>query len=502
MAAYREACYWYKRFKISNVKLLNTVNTNIWRGKRIDNKAQGWCLDCCRYGFLTYCKSCSLYHVCSECTEYGNCFLDQAMHLLRLRTFKAPLEMKHYKDIIALYSKLFPINDDVIEKTKDKIQQNKNRISNIGTWYKHLLLPITLTAAEIQLEHDTFYIFGDFYDCSKCINVPYRIVNLAHNYDILLLDDVNLQRISMLHSVNLRNSYAHQYFRMTRMPALHRNQEILYENFTTDTLIFKDGNTERRVVRKYNEQIEKIEWNSLVDEFVNYTLEYDKSVYKSRTRDFVISDWSMLKLRNDFDSIANGGRFSYVRSHHQELITKNACDYCEIRDEIGSYQYKNILNNFTDFIRALYHTNMSNKRRNKSCSEYDPIDDIVASCIRYLYNDEMYELKLKKLFYELKPIKIDDTSILALNYRLHIDMFEIINKALNTTVPPRFYSLEAFSKICKQIYNVWYNNNTIRKLPLCTNYRVKSSIAWARDTLDHNDNDYMDTMLFISDDDE
>ncbi|BAU88565.1 non-structural protein NSP1 [Human rotavirus A] len=233
MATFKDACYHYKRMNKLNGSILKLGANDEWRPAPI-TKFKGWCLDCCQYTNLTYCRGCALYHVCQWCSQYNRCFLDEEPHLLRMRTFKNDINKEDVENLLNMYDTLFPIHEKIVNKFINNVKQRKCRNEYLLEWYNHLLFPLTLQALAIKLENSTYYIFG-YYDCMEQENqTPFHFVNLINNYDRLLLDDRNFSRMAHLPPI-LQQEYALRYFSKSRF--MNKPKRELERNDFADNLM-------------------------------------------------------------------------------------------------------------------------------------------------------------------------------------------------------------------------------------------------------------------------
>nr|AXF43074.1 truncated NSP1 [Bovine rotavirus] len=214
MATFKDACYYYKRINKLNHAVLKLGVNDTWRPSP-PTKYKGWCLDCCQHTDLTYCRGCTMYHVCQWCSQYGRCFLDNQPHLLRMRTFKNEVTKDDLMNLVDMYDTLFPMNQKIVDKFINNTRQHKCRNECVNQWYNHLLMPITLQSLSIELDGDVYYIFGYYDDMNNVNQTPFSFVNLVDIYDKLLLDDVNFTRMSFL-PVTLQQEYALRYFSKSR----------------------------------------------------------------------------------------------------------------------------------------------------------------------------------------------------------------------------------------------------------------------------------------------
>nr|WBV74407.1 NSP1 [Rotavirus A type 2] len=240
MSVYREALYWYnKHIRTKNHRLLRNVSTFAWRNADTEdrllnlqhipitkNKVISHCLTCCTLARLFPCRVCKIRHTCANCLSSCECFLSDRTTQLRMRTLRYKImempnkttshlktvQKEHIANIMKFYLDTFPINDTIIAASKNKTSQHKCR-SDYMIWAQHLALPLCTLAKVIRIYDDIYYIFGH-YEHGTEINAPYQTVNFFRND--MLIDEMNMERMAMLHEHKILNQYAYNAFRLTR----------------------------------------------------------------------------------------------------------------------------------------------------------------------------------------------------------------------------------------------------------------------------------------------
>nr|BDH85235.1 non-structural protein 1 [Rotavirus A] len=258
MSVYRDAVYWYsKHIRVKNHRLLDNITRFMWRhadiNLKIDNsrfynimsnsnnanlnketlvKVVSHCLVCCKLSTLHACRVCNIVHTCAECLHTADCFLQNKVTQLRLRTLKYKLsecqsindtkirvidllklpKKDHIKNIIAFYRDTFPIDEKVLAISRNKVRQRKCR-NEYGIWASHLYMPICLLAKTIVLRDEIYLVFG-VYERGKEINAPYQECNFYKSE--YLIDEENFDRISVLEDDYMRARYACNAIKLTR----------------------------------------------------------------------------------------------------------------------------------------------------------------------------------------------------------------------------------------------------------------------------------------------
>nr|ANS59545.1 NSP1 [Rotavirus A] len=269
MSIYRDALYWYsKHIRTKNYRLLKNVAEFTWRHTQINEKIDAaitydvvssaklakqtrevdqinksntnvnivsHCLVCCKIDTLHPCRVCNIVHTCYDCLHSCECFMQNKITQLRLRTLKYSLndlpmqvlknvskipvyelakliQKKDMKTVIEFYNDTFPINDYVIEISERKIKQGKCR-NELKLWANHLFLPISALAKVLIIREDVFFVFGT-YERGKEINSCYQECNFYNSQ--FLIDEHNFERLKQLPYQELQNQYAKQAFSLTR----------------------------------------------------------------------------------------------------------------------------------------------------------------------------------------------------------------------------------------------------------------------------------------------
>nr|ANS59534.1 NSP1 [Rotavirus A] len=254
MSIYRDALYWYSRhIRTRNYRLLKNTSEFAWRhadlNEKIDKSVSynilarnnnqnkeidiiSHCLVCCSLTKLYPCRVCNMVHTCLECLHTCECFMQNRVSQLRLRTLKYPVDIignfsrreiltsalikavskEHLQNIIEFYLDTFPINENVLEISERKIKQGRCR-NQLSIWANHLLLPICLTAKVIVVRDSIYLIFG-VYEKGKEINAWYEECNFYNAEH--LIDEHNFDRIAKFTSYDMQDNYARKAFIHTR----------------------------------------------------------------------------------------------------------------------------------------------------------------------------------------------------------------------------------------------------------------------------------------------
>nr|WBV74418.1 NSP1 [Rotavirus A type 3] len=243
MSVYKEALYWYNKYaRVKNHRLLRNVSVFAWRNSQAENritnltkivlkneeaKVVTHCLTCCTLTEMQECRVCKIKHVCINCQHSCECFLSDRTTQLRMRTLKykitnrkmstindhlETIKKEHIKNVMKFYNDTFPINDNIVSASRNKVVQHKCR-NEIALWAKHLTLPICTLAKVIMVHDEIYYIFGH-YENGKELNSPFALINF-YSSD-LLVDEMNFDRMHLLNDQSIIRAYAQNAFRLTR----------------------------------------------------------------------------------------------------------------------------------------------------------------------------------------------------------------------------------------------------------------------------------------------
>nr|WAU17048.1 NSP1 [Rotavirus A] len=375
MACFAEASYWYSRqFASKNSWLFRkTINSN-WRHIIPINygsmnykmhpikQTRGYCLACCNYDELFPCKCCHLKHVCHKCYNFHDCFLNLWTTQLRVRTLRVKtgdkLAKSHLQTIVDFLLDSFPITDKIVKRSMKKINQQKCRTKFEEFWYSHLTLPITLGAMSLNLGMYTYYIFGyyDAFHLNKTQNYPFKFINFSDDYDKLLLDSINFQRMECL-PYELQSMYAKNYFSQSR--ALSRPTITPFlSHFAPATYM---RNVTRKFLRCHDSLALKTEWNEL---YYKYLDSKNKKILRAvmrseETKWCKCTDISKLTFSKYWNDMIANLNVNKITSKHDyfNFVTNVGCFNCDHDDDMNWHNHvvKMTINDVADVLRAIFY---------------------------------------------------------------------------------------------------------------------------------------------------
>ncbi|AJC01054.1 nonstructural protein NSP1 [Porcine rotavirus A] len=460
MATFKDACYYYKRLNKLNHTVLKLGVNDAWRPSP-PTKYKGWCLDCCQHTDLTYCRGCSIYHVCQWCNQYGRCFLDDEPHLLRMRTFKNNVTKEDLKNLIDMYNVLFPVNQKIVNKFINNTKQHKCRNEYVPQWYNHLLMPITLQSLSIELDGDTYYIFG-YYDDMKDINqTPFSFVNLVDMYDKLLLDDVNFSRMSFLPLV-LQQEYALRYFSKSRFIGEKRRQ-INHSHFSVNILEnLHNPNFKIQITRNCSTM--SVRWNEackLVKDAANY---FD-ILRTSHVEFYDVSPRCRMFTQYKLKKVSKAIKPSYVTSNHRASATEvHNCRWCSVNTSFvvwNDFRLRSICDNVLNFIRALIKSNTSIGHCSSQEQIYDYIRDVINVC-----DEGKWNTSVTGMFNCLEPVELGNVQYILLNYEVNWDVANVLIQNIGK-IPQILTLNDVMTALHSMIYD-WFDVRYMRNTPTTT----------------------------------
>ncbi|ADZ28323.1 nonstructural protein NSP1 [Human rotavirus A] len=464
MATFKDACYYYKKLNKLNSLVLKLGANDEWRPAPV-TKYKGWCLDCCQYTDLTYCRGCALYHVCQWCSQYNRCFLDEEPHLLRMRTFKDVITKEDIEGLLTMYEILFPINEKLVNKFINSVKQRKCRTEYLLEWYNHLLMPITLQALTIKLEDSTYYIFG-YYDCMEHENqTPFQFINLLEKYDKLLLDDRNFNRMLHLPTI-LQQEYALRYFSKSRF--LSKGKKRLNRNDFSDNLV-EDRHSPTSLIQVVRNCISThpndYEWNKACT-FVVDARNYINIMNSSYTEHYSVSQRCKLFTKYKFGIISKLVKPNYIFSSHESCaLNVHNCRWCQINSHYKvweDFRLKKIYNNVMDFIRALVKSNTSIGHCSSQESVYIFMLEMFLICEMKKWN-EAVEVR----FNCLDPVDINGTYYVLLDYEVNWEVRGLVMQSMDGKIP-RILNLNDANKLLITMVFDWFDIRYMRETPMTT----------------------------------
>ncbi|APA28773.1 NSP1 [Rotavirus A] len=491
MATFKDACFHYQKLTKLNNTVLKLGANSVWRPAPF-TKYKGWCLDCCQYTNLTYCKGCSLYHVCQWCVQYNRCFLDDQPHLLRMRTFMDPVSKSDLDNILIMYNKLFPINKKVIDRFVSNVKQNKCRSEYDVQWYNQLLMPITLQALTIKVEYATYYIFGYYDDMTKINQTPFSFTNFCDDYDKLILDSYNFDRMEHLPMV-LQQEYAMRYFNKSRF-LTQPVKEICKSNFTEELYENRDIptspiNVTRNCVKGHSKW-KVCDWNKQCMKVWD-TDHYFKELATAYTEHYAVSQRCLIFMDYKLQLLVSKVRPNYICSNHHNKATKvRRCRWCTLQQSTlwDDFRMKEVYDLVTEFLRVLVKSNTNVGH----CSSMESIYDYIP----YLFNPnrkEKYNEAVSKLFVYLEPVEIKGIEYVLLNYPMSIQLRNVL-KICGPNRVPSIMSEYTIGYMIKLIIAKWFDVENTRLQPLTL---TQTNSLYALKTFDKLTDEYA---LLISDD--
>nr|AHN05628.1 NSP1 [Murine rotavirus] len=460
MAAFKDACFHYRRITKLNRELLRIGANSTWTPAPPSN-IRGWCLECCQLTNLTYCYGCSLHHVCQWCVQYGRCFLDDEPHLLRLRTVKSPITTEKLASIVKMYQLLFPINHSVVKKFIKSTKQHKCRNDFELSWYNQLVLPITLTAAAVHCDDCVYYIFGHYEGKANQSNLPYRFVNCVDEYDKLLLDDVNFDRMAFLPE-RLQKHYAKRYFIASRTPSAQPTK-LTYSDFSVKTLINSGAYARRRIIYR---SVTDFHWQSHEDPLNDLLSNKDKilaALMTNERKPFLTHNLNLTSLLHELSELVHHAKPCYLHSFHIQPASKVRCRSCSVAFDFHTvdWRIRRIYDDVMYFLRACCRSNVSAG----SCSSLESTDATVKAALLEMFNED-FKQHAHFLFHCFNPVEVDDVNYILFNYPLNYDIYNFIMRTLATERLPFTLSCKQFTTILFALVERWYDLSQIERLPL------------------------------------
>nr|AJC01059.1 nonstructural protein NSP1 [Porcine rotavirus A] len=460
MATFKDACYYYKRLNKLNHAVLKLGANDAWRPSP-PAKYKGWCLDCCQHTDLTYCRGCSIYHVCQWCNQYGRCFLDDEPHLLRMRTFKNDITKDDLMNLIDMYNTLFPINQKIVDKFINNTKQHKCRNEYVPQWYNHLLMPITLQALSVEFDGDTYYIFG-YYENMKNINqTPFSFTNLIDIYDRLLLDDINFSRMSFLPPV-LQQEYAIRYFSASRF--ISEGKKCVSDlHFSTNALEnLHNPNFKMQITRNCSTM--SIKWNEAC-KLVKDVKAYFDIIKTSHIEFYDVSPRCRMFTQYKLKAVSKIAKSNYITSNHRALATEvHNCKWCSINNKFivwNDFRLRSIYDNILSFIRALTKSNTSIGHCSSQEKIHDYVKDIFDVC-----DENKWNQSVTNLFNCLDPVELNNTSYILLNHEVSWDVANILVQHIGKI--PQILTLNDVITALHSIIYDWFDIRHMRNTPLTT----------------------------------
>nr|ACA96837.1 NSP1 [Human rotavirus A]ACA96841.1 NSP1 [Human rotavirus A] len=463
MATFKDACFFYKKLNRLNNQVLKLGANSVWRPAPL-SKYKGWCLDCCQHTDLTYCKGCSLYHVCQWCSQYARCFLDNQPHLLRMRTLKEPITKEDICNLVSMYSILFPINDKVVRKFSNNVRQHKCRNEYEFEWYNQLLFPITLQALTIKIDDSVYHIFGYYDDMTKVNQTPFSFTNLINRYDKLLLDSINFDRMANLPGA-LQHQYALRYFSKSRFIS-HGIKDLCKSHFTEETLENKEIPTSPyELTRNCTVNLTPygvMRWNDECKKMVNAN-DYISEMNTSYTEHYTVSQQNLIFVEHKLNLLSKRIQPNYVASNHSLRASKmKKCKWCALQPSTfwDDFRLSDIYDLIMEFIRVLVKSNVNVGHCSSNEWIYPHMQNIFNPC-----RTQSYNFAINKLFEYLESVEVDGTEYIMFDNNLTIELYDIIRSVMRCRVPSILSKFDV-ATIIKAIISKWFNIDRMRKVPL------------------------------------
>nr|UUH62011.1 NSP1 [Human rotavirus A] len=460
MAISSDACYYYKRINKLNHAVLKLGVNDTWRTSP-PTKYKGWCLDCCQHTDLTYCRGCTMYHVCQWCSQYDRCFLDNQPHLLRMRTFKNEVTKNDLMNLIDMYNILFPINQRIVDKFINSTRQHKCRNECMTQWYNHLLMPITLQSLSIELDGDVYYVFG-YYDSMSDINqTPFSFTNLIDMYDKLLLDNVNFNRMSFL-PVALQQEYALRYFSKSRFIS-EKRKCISDLHFSTNVIEnLHNPSFKIQITRNCSEL--SSDWNGACKLVKNMST-YFNVLKTSHIEFYSISTRCRIFTQHKLKIASKYIKPNYVTSNHKTSATEvHNCKWCSINNGYtvwNDFRIKKIYDNIFNFLRALVKSNSNIGHCSSQEKIYEHIKGVLDIC-----DDEKWKMAVAEIFNCLEPVELDTVKYVLFNHEVNWDVINLLVQSVGKV--PQILTLNDIVIIMKSIIYEWFDIRYMRNTPMTT----------------------------------
>ncbi|AIE45278.1 non-structural protein, partial [Human rotavirus A] len=462
-ATFKDACFHYQKINKLNSIVLKLGANSVWRPAPF-TKYKGWCLDCCQYTNLTYCKGCALYHVCQWCVQYNRCFLDDQPHLLRMRTLMDPINKSDLDNILIMYNKLFPINRRLIERFMSNIKQNKCRSEYEVQWYNHLLMPITLQALTINIEGTTYHIFGYYDNMSEVNQTPFSFTNFCDKYDKLILDSYNFDRMEYL-PVVLQQEYAVRYFNKTRF-ITNPMRKICKSNFTDELFENRDVptspiNITRNCVKGHSKW-NISDWNKQCMKVWDTGM-YIKEIETAYTEHYSVSQRCLIFIDYRLQNLTTKVRPNYICSNHHERASRvRRCRWCTLQQSTiwDDFRIKEVYDLVIEFLRALVKSNLNVGHCSSIESIYSDIPTLFNPCRK-----EKFNKAISNLFTYLEPVDIKGVKYVLLNYPISIQLHDIL-RVYGSNRVATVMSEHTINCMIKQIIAKWFDVDNVRVQPL------------------------------------
>nr|QCH41424.1 NSP1 [Rotavirus A] len=460
MATFKDACYYYKRLNKLNHTVLKLGVNDAWRPSP-PAKYKGWCLDCCQHTDLTYCRGCSIYHVCQWCNQYGRCFLDDEPHLLRMRTFKDNITKDDLMNLINMYNTLFPVNQKIVDKFISNTKQHKCRNEYVPQWYNHLLMPITLQSLSVEFDGDTYYVFGYYENMKNTNQTPFSFTNLIDTYDRLLLDDINFSRMSFLPPV-LQQEYAIRYFSASRFIS-EGKKCISDQHFSTNTLEnLHNPNFKMQITRNCSTM--SIRWNEAC-KLVKDVKVYFDILKTSHVEFYDVSPRCRMFTQHKLKAVSRITKSNYVTSNHRALATEvHNCRWCSVNNSFivwNDFRLRNIYDNVLGFIRALTKSNTSIGHCSSQEKMHEYVRDVFDVC-----DENKWDASVTSMFNCLDPVELDNCHYVLLNYEVSWDVANILIQHIGKI--PQILTLNDVKTALHSMVYDWFDVRYMRNTPMTT----------------------------------
>ncbi|ACJ73784.1 NSP1 [Bovine rotavirus] len=460
MATFKDACYYYKRINKLNHAVLKLGVNDTWRPSP-PTKYKGWCLDCCQHTDLTYCRGCTMYHVCQWCSQYGRCFLDNEPHLLRMRTFKNEVTKDDLMNLVDMYDTLFPMNQKIVDKFINNTRQHKCRNECVNQWYNHLLMPITLQSLSIELDGDVYYIFGYYDDMNNVNQTPFSFVNLVDIYDKLLLDDVNFTRMSFL-PVTLQQEYALRYFSKSRFISEQRKC-VSDSHFSINVLEnLHNPSFKMQITRNCSEL--SSDWNGAC-KLVKDTSAYFNILKTSHVEFYSISTRCRVFTQRKLKIASKLIKPNYITSNQRTSATEvHNCKWCSINSSYtvwNDFRVNKIYDNIFNFLRALVKSNVTVGH----CSSHEKIYECVEN-IHDVSDNEKWKTSLTKIFNYLEAVELNAVNYVLFNHEVNWDVINVLVQSIGKV--PQILTLNDVTTIMQSIIYEWFDTKYMRNTPMTT----------------------------------